>query len=181
MAMRHTLLYSLVSLPALVLVCQVSQADSSGPPPPSTAEEKIYRMSDRVDDVMRLCRELSANEQIETAITHTGKAGAAGGAMMMAGGLIGGPPGIVVGAVVGGVLGYWMTNGQFKSIPQVIMEMTPDQKQKLYADVMPILGSRPIQWTDVAQLTAVVMGDTSLKQQVMAAIIENVKLYVSSF
>lgn len=65
-----------------------------------------------------------------------------------------------------------MTNGQFKPLPQVIMEMTPDQQQKLCADVMSILGS--IQWTDVAQLMAVVMGNASLKQQVTAALLNYV-------
>lgn len=78
----------------------------------------------------------------------------------------------VIGGAVGGLLGCWMTNGQFKPLPQVIMEMTSDQQQKLCADVMSILGS--IQWTDVAQLLALVMGNASLKQQVTAALLNYV-------
>lgn len=52
------------------------------------------------------------------------------------------------------------------------MEMTSDQQQKLCVDVMSILGS--IQWTDVAQLTTMVMGNASLKQQVTAALLNYV-------
>ncbi|XP_012688560.1 protein C19orf12 homolog [Clupea harengus] len=129
-------------------------------------------MSERVGDVMRLCCELSANQQIKTAVKHSGKGAAAAGGLAFAGGLLGGPLGIAVGGAVGGLLGCWMTNGQFKPLPQVIMEMTSDQQQKLCVDVMSILGS--IQWTDVAQLTTMVMGNASLKQQVTAALLNYV-------
>lgn len=49
------------------------------------------------------------------------------------------------------------------------MELNPQQQQKLYDDLMAILGD--IQWTDLAQLTALVMGNAMLKQQVTAALI----------
>ena len=73
------------------------------------------------------------------------------------------------GGAVGGLLGCWMTSGQFKPLPQVIMEMTTGQQQKLYEDIMAIVGS--IDWTDVAQLTAIVLGNASLQQQVTAALL----------
>lgn len=47
--------------------------------------------------------------------------------------------------------------------------MTPAQQKKLYEDIMAILGS--IEWTDVAQLTALVTGNISLQQQVTAALL----------
>lgn len=49
------------------------------------------------------------------------------------------------------------------------MEMTPAQQQKLYTDVMAILGS--IDWTDVAQLVAIVTGNAALQQQITAALL----------
>lgn len=52
------------------------------------------------------------------------------------------------------------------------MELTPDQQQRLYEDIVAILGS--ITWTDVAQLTALVMGNASLQQQVTAALLSYV-------
>lgn len=49
------------------------------------------------------------------------------------------------------------------------MELSPQQQQRLYGDVMAILGD--MQWTDLAQLTALVMGNAALKQQVMGALL----------
>ncbi|KAM9481691.1 protein C19orf12 homolog [Clarias gariepinus] len=129
-------------------------------------------MSPRIDDIMKLCCELSANQQIKTTVKHSGKGAMTAGGLAFAGGLFGGPLGIAVGGAVGGLLGCWMTSGQFKPLPQVIMEMTPEQQQKLYENVMDILGS--IEWTDVAQLMAIVTGSASLQQQVIAALLSYV-------
>lgn len=54
-------------------------------------------MAPRVDEVMKLCCELSANQQIKTAVKGSGKGAAAAGGLAFAGGLIGGPLGIAVG------------------------------------------------------------------------------------
>ncbi|TRY82846.1 hypothetical protein DNTS_022059 [Danionella cerebrum] len=129
-------------------------------------------MPPRVDDVMKLCCELSANQQVKTAVKQSGKGAVAAGGLAFAGGLLGGPLGIAVGkyrGAVGGLLGCWMTSGQFKPLPQVIMEMTPDQQRRLYDDITAVLGS--ITWTDVAQLTALVLGNASLQQQVTATLL----------
>lgn len=49
------------------------------------------------------------------------------------------------------------------------MELSPQQKKQLYDDLMVILGD--IQWTDLIQLTVLVMSNASLKQQIMGALI----------
>lgn len=49
------------------------------------------------------------------------------------------------------------------------MELSPTQQQKLYDDLIAILGE--IQWTDIAQLTALVMSNAALKQQLTAALL----------
>uniref|UniRef100_A0A1A7XIM3 Chromosome 19 open reading frame 12 n=1 Tax=Iconisemion striatum TaxID=60296 RepID=A0A1A7XIM3_9TELE len=126
-------------------------------------------MTHRIHDVMKLCCELSANQQIKSTVTGSGKGAAAAGGLAFAGGLIGGPLGIAVGGAVGGLLGCWLTSGQFKPLPQIIMELSPLQQQKLYNDLMAILGD--IQWTDLVQLTALVMGNATLKQQLTGALI----------
>ncbi|XP_030587582.1 protein C19orf12 homolog [Archocentrus centrarchus] len=126
-------------------------------------------MSPRIDDVMKLCCELSANQQIKTAVKGSGKGAAAAGALAFAGGLVGGPLGIAVGGAAGGLLGCWLTSDQFKPLPQIIMELSPQEKQKLYDNLMEILGD--VQWTDMAQLIALVMGNATLKQQLTAALL----------
>ncbi|KAJ3596180.1 hypothetical protein NHX12_002589 [Muraenolepis orangiensis] len=116
----------------------------------------------QINDVMKLCCELSTNQQIKSTVKGSGKGAAAAGGLAFVGAL-------QVCGVVGGLLGCWMTSGQFKPLPQIIMELAPNQQQRLYADVSAILGN--LQWTDLAQLTALVMGNATLKQQVTAALL----------
>lgn len=74
---------------------------------------------------------------------------------------------------MGGVLGAWMTSGQFKPLPEILMEMTSTQQEQLYSDVMSILGT--LKWTDVAQLIAQVNGNATLHKQVLGAILNYTK------
>lgn len=53
------------------------------------------------------------------------------------------------------------------------MELTTDQQQKLYENIMAVLGS--IEWTDVSQLLAVVQERESLQHQVTGALMEYVQ------
>ncbi|XP_024150528.1 protein C19orf12 homolog [Oryzias melastigma] len=129
-------------------------------------------MAPRVDDIMRLCCELSAHDKIKVAVKSSAKGAAVAGGGAFVGGLFGGPMGIAVGGAVGGLLGSWLTSGQFQPLPQILMELPPNQKQKLYNDVMQALGR--LDWTDVAQLIALVMGNATLKQQVVSALISYV-------
>ncbi|XP_041916650.1 protein C19orf12 homolog isoform X1 [Alosa sapidissima] len=137
----------------------------SGQSKPSTK----VTMPSRMDDVMRLCSNLSANQKIKVAVKNSGKGAAVAGGTAFIGGLLGGPPGLAVGGAVGGLLGCWMTSGQFKPLPQILLELPPNQQQKLYSDIMSVLGS--LDWTDVAQLTALVMGNATLQQQVVAMLL----------
>lgn len=57
----------------------------------------LHSMCHRIDDVMKLCCELSANQQIQTTVKGSGKGAAAAGGLAFAGGLVGGPLGIAVG------------------------------------------------------------------------------------
>ncbi|XP_066510347.1 protein C19orf12 homolog [Hoplias malabaricus] len=129
-------------------------------------------MECRVNDVMRLCCEVSTNQQMKAAVKNSGKGAAVAGGGAFVGGLLGGPPGIAIGGALGGLLGCWMTSGQFKPVAQIIMELPPQQQQKLYQDVMAVLGT--LDWVDVVQLIALVSGNASMQQQVVAAILSYV-------
>lgn len=74
-----------------------------------------------------------------------------------------------LGGAVGGLLGSWLTSGQFRPLPQILMELPPAQQQKLYDDVKAVLGN--LDWTDAAQLITLVMGNATLQQQVIAALL----------
>ncbi|XP_071345861.1 protein C19orf12 homolog [Trachinotus anak] len=129
-------------------------------------------MASAMSDVMRLCCEISAHDQIKVAVKNSAKGAMAAGGIAFVGGLLGGPAGIAVGGAVGGLLGSWMTSGQFRPLPQILMELPPNQQKKLYNDVMAVLGN--LDWMDAAQLIALVMGNATLQQQVTAALLNYV-------
>lgn len=75
-------------------------------------------------------------------------------------------PSCFLGGAVGGLLGAWMTSGQFKPVPQIIMELPPAEQQKLFNEATAIV--RHLEWTDAVQLTMLVMGSEALQQQLLA-------------
>ncbi|NXE49297.1 CS012 protein, partial [Casuarius casuarius] len=123
----------------------------------------------RVDDVMQLFCHLSQEKGMKAAVRHSGRGALLAGATAFIGGLVGGPPGIAVGGAFGGLLGAWMTTGQFRPVPHILLELPPAEQQKLYDEALVIL--RSLDWTDVAQLTALVMGNASLQQKLTGVLI----------
>lgn len=63
----------------------------------SPAGVSAAEMPARMDDVMRLCCEISAHEQIKVAVKNSTKGAMVAGGTAFVGGLLGGPPGIAVG------------------------------------------------------------------------------------
>lgn len=73
------------------------------------------------------------------------------------------------GGALGGAAGWWMTSDTFLPLHQIIMEMPPQQKKKLYSEVMAVLGK--LDWVDLAQLMFLVMGNSSLQMRVLSTLI----------
>ncbi|XP_023988124.1 protein C19orf12 homolog isoform X2 [Physeter macrocephalus] len=119
-----------------------------------------------VEDIMRLLCSVSEERKMRAAVKHSGRGALVTGAVAFAGGLVGGPPGLALGGAVGGLLGAWMTSGQFKPVPQIIMELPPAEQQKLFNEATAIV--RRLEWTDAVQLTMLVMGSEALQQQLLA-------------
>ncbi|NXK47444.1 CS012 protein, partial [Chauna torquata] len=122
-----------------------------------------------VDEVMQLLCHVSQEKGMKAAVKHSGRGALLAGATAFIGGLVGGPPGIAVGGALGGLFGAWMTSGQFRPVPQILLELPPAEQQKLYDEAVVIL--RRLDWTDIAQLTALVMGSTSLQQKLAAVVV----------
>ncbi|XP_045387733.1 protein C19orf12 homolog isoform X1 [Lemur catta] len=122
-----------------------------------------------VDDIMKLLCSVSEQRKMKAAVKHSGKGALVTGAVAFVGGLVGGPPGLAVGGAVGGLLGAWMASGEFKSVPQIIMELPPAEQQRLFNEATAIV--RHLDWTDAVQLTALVMGSEALQQQLLAMLV----------
>ncbi|XP_062967193.1 protein C19orf12 homolog isoform X2 [Cynocephalus volans] len=65
-----------------------------------------------------------------------------------------------------------MTSGQFKPIPQILMELPPAEQRRLFNEATAIV--RHLEWTDAVQLTALVMGSNALQQQLLAMLVNYV-------
>ncbi|KAM9289330.1 protein C19orf12 homolog [Morus bassanus] len=122
-----------------------------------------------IDDVMQLFCHLAQQKGMKATIKHSGRGALMAGATAFIGGLMGGPPGIAVGGALGGLFGAWMTAGQFRPVPQILLELPPAEQQKLYDEAVRIV--RHLDWTDIAQLTSLVMGSASLQQKLTAVLI----------
>uniref|UniRef100_A0A673L3G3 Chromosome 19 open reading frame 12 n=1 Tax=Sinocyclocheilus rhinocerous TaxID=307959 RepID=A0A673L3G3_9TELE len=119
----------------------------------------------QIDDVMALCCKISENSQIEVAVNNSRKGAAAAGGGAFLGGLLGGPPGIFIGGVLGSAVGWLMTRGKFRPLHQMIMEMSPQQREKLYSQLMEELGI--LACDNLSELILSGMSNPSLKMQVL--------------
>nr|XP_035138373.1 protein C19orf12-like [Callithrix jacchus] len=118
-------------------------------------------MTIMVEDIMKLLSSLSRERKMKVAVKHSGQGALVTGAVAFIGGLVGGPPGLAIGEAVRGLLGAWVTSGQFKPIPQIIMELPPAEQQRLFNEATAII--RHLKWTDAVQLTMLVMGSEALQ------------------
>ncbi|NXK62253.1 CS012 protein, partial [Sylvietta virens] len=121
----------------------------------------------RVDDVMALLSHVAKVKGMKAAVTGSGRGALLAGASAFVGGMLGGPPGIAVGGAVGGLIG-WITSGQFKSVPQILMELPAAEKQKLCAEAMVVV--KNLNWTDAAQLIALVMTNSTLTDKLLGVL-----------
>ncbi|KAM4894600.1 protein C19orf12 homolog [Sylvia borin] len=127
----------------------------------------LGEMPIRTDDVMALLSHLATVKGMKAAVAHSGRGALVTGASAFLGGVLGGPPGIAVGGAVGGLIG-WITSGQFKSVPQILMELPAAEKQKLCAEATAVV--KNLNWIDAAQLIALVMANSSLTDKVLGVL-----------
>nr|XP_019841842.1 PREDICTED: uncharacterized protein LOC109577367 isoform X2 [Bos indicus] len=135
--------------------------------PRGSREDGAYmpNIDDAVKDIMRLLCSVSEKRKIKVAFKYSLLGGLVTGTVAAVGGLVGGPPGIVFGGAVGGLLGSWMMSGKFKPVPQIIMELPADKQKRLFINTIAIL--RNLSWTSVEQLTMLVMGSKTLQKQLV--------------
>ncbi|XP_036159408.1 protein C19orf12-like [Myotis myotis] len=130
---------------------------------------KPPEMSLRVEDAMNLLSDIWNAEQMKAAFKNVKQSLLVTGVMMVLGAIVMGPPGLAAGGGVGGCLSFWMSRGKFKSVPQILKELPPAEKEKLRRRVRDIV--RNLEWTDAVQLTKMVMANEAVQKQLLKLII----------
>ncbi|XP_034467513.1 protein C19orf12 homolog [Hippoglossus hippoglossus] len=125
-----------------------------------------------VDDVIQLCCYLISNEEIKATLQGSLSAGWTVGLITTAAGIALGPPGLLVGAVGGGLLTYDWFKDEFKALPKIIMELSDQKKQELYNQLMKVQVLRNMRWTDYAHLLSQVSAQPIVKQQILETLIQ---------
>ncbi|ELK24785.1 hypothetical protein MDA_GLEAN10007436 [Myotis davidii] len=120
-----------------------------------------------VEEAMKLLCSLSEARKMKAAVKHAGRGAVQGALLWLLPADWKAPcPG---GGAVGGLLGAWMTSGQFKPVPQILMELPPAEQEKLLNQVTAIV--RHLEWTDAVQLTMLVMGSEALQERLLALLV----------
>ena len=89
-------------------------------------------------DLQRVLAILADEDQLKVTVKSSVYGGLLAGVMTTVGGLLGGPPGLLVGGALGGALAY-KTAGDFKPVSQVIKDINAHDRQLLYDSMKEII------------------------------------------
>lgn len=117
-------------------------------------------------DLQRVMAILADEDELKATVKNSGYGGIIAGLTTTVGGLLAGPPGLLVGGAVGGALAYSST-GSFKPVSQIIKDMNAHERQLLYDTMRDIIDNLAVD--DYLALMAFLSGGPGLavRQQLM--------------
>ena len=89
-------------------------------------------------DVQRVLAILTEEDQLKVTVKNSAYGGLIAGIATTVGGLVAGPPGLLVGGAVGGAVAY-STAGDFKPVSEIIRNLNAHDSQLLYESVREIV------------------------------------------
>lgn len=120
-------------------------------------------------DVIELVSRITCEDGIKVTVKQSLKAGFMAGGGAMVGGLLGGPVGVLIGGVAASCMAAVSLSGTFQPLHEVILQLPERQKRDLADAVRRIVEN--IDLYDITALTALVMGNTSLRMQIIKAVV----------
>lgn len=119
-----------------------------------------------VTDLQRVMAILADEDQLKVTVKSSGYGGLIAGITTTIGGLVAGPPGLLVGGALGGALAY-SSAGNFKPVSQVLKDMNAHDRQLLYDNMRDIIDNLKID--DYLALMAFLSGGPGLliRQELM--------------
>lgn len=119
-----------------------------------------------VVELQRVMAILADEDQLKVTMKNSAYGGVVAGVTTTVGGLLGGPPGLLLGGALGGILAY-KSAGDFRPVSQVINDMNAHERQLLYDRLKDIIDNLAID--DYMALIAFLSGGPGLliRQQLM--------------
>ena len=117
-------------------------------------------------DLQRVMAVLADEDELKVTMKSSAYGGVVAGVATTVGGLVAGPPGLLIGGALGGLLAYGSA-GNFKPVSQVIKDMNAHERQLLYNAMRDIVENLNID--DYLALIAFLSGGPGLliRQQLM--------------
>ena len=106
------------------------------------------------DTIISVVRQVAGDEQIQLTVGNALKGAAISGAGSFVGALVAGPPGIAIGATIGGLFAYSQQRNQFVSVREALDQMDFEKKQRIADEVNKIITRLDI--TDLQEIVRVV-------------------------
>lgn len=110
-------------------------------------------------DLQRVIAVLADEEELKATVKGSLKGGLLAGITTTLGGLVFGPPGLMVGGIVGGALAY-NTSEDFKPVSQIINDLNAYERQLLYDYMKDIIDNLTVD--DYVSLMALITGGPGL-------------------
>ncbi|KAF5273104.1 hypothetical protein FQA39_LY07594 [Lamprigera yunnana] len=124
-------------------------------------------------ELVNVAVELSQSEDLKVSLVESGKGACIAGGGALVGGLLGGPPGLAIGGILGSVFGAWKGSGKYKPVVLVIRDMDSQQQARLATSLMKAF--EDIQIEDAAKLLALLLRNDALKILVIQELAKFIK------
>ncbi|XP_050292746.1 protein C19orf12 homolog [Anthonomus grandis grandis] len=119
-------------------------------------------------NLIEVCSTLAEQENLKVTITSSAKGALYVGAATFIGGVLGGPLGMAAGGVLSSLSVAFSSQGKFKSVVQIIAEMSEEQQVRLATSVQNAIKSvRP---EELVGLLSLVMTNATLKEAILLEI-----------
>ncbi|KAM5296761.1 protein C19orf12 homolog isoform 1-T2 [Glossophaga mutica] len=126
-----------------------------------------------VKDVMRLLCSISDRKKMRVPVQPSDKRGRLAVTGALIGTFLGGPPGLIIGGIFGGLLGAGMKDEPFKPVHQILLQLSQDLRQKLFDKVKAVIWN--LDWMDSVELMDLVMRSEQLQRQLVDVLVEFIK------
>ncbi|XP_069680993.1 protein Nazo-like [Periplaneta americana] len=117
-------------------------------------------------ELLNVVTQLTEDKNVRVCVRESFKGGCVAGTTTIIGGLVMGPPGLAIGATLGGCAAAFMSRDKFKPVAQVIMQdMSHAQRERLAAAVSAVVEDLRVE--DVALLLPLLLGNPGAKEAVL--------------